>query len=217
MDYKIFIGYDYRIGVAADVLAYSLRKYSSVPLNIKFLKKDELNFNREDDLASTQFTYTRFLVPYLCNYDGIALFMDNDMLAFSDIKELFDLDMSNYALRVTKHNHNPVEEVKMDGKVQSKYPRKNWSSLMLMDCSKLKCWTKEAVETMPAKWLHRFETIDDKLIGDIDYDQWNVLDQLKPGTKLWHFTTGGPYFKEFADMPNAGVWYKAYYDMMFNR
>ena len=87
---------------------------------------------------------------------------------------------------------------------------------MLMDCSKLKCWTKEAVETMPAKWLHRFEPISDESIGDID-DKWNVLDVLKEDTKLWHFTTGGPYFENFANMPNAGIWYKAYYDMMNNR
>ncbi len=216
---KIFIGYDKRIGIAADVLAYSLKKHSSIPLDITYLKKDELNFNRHDPLASTEFTYTRFLVPYLCNYEGKALFMDNDMLAFGDIKELFDLDMTNYALRVTKHNHNPNDDVKMDGKAQTKYPRKNWSSLMMMDCSKLKCWTKEAVETQPPQWLHRFEPIDDALIGDIDTNVWNVLDDnldIKT-TKLWHFTSGGPYFNQYADMKNAGIWYKAYYDMINNR
>lgn len=213
---KIYIGYDNRISVASDVLIYSLKKYSSKPLDINLLKIDELNFKRNDPLASTSFTYTRFLVPYLNNYKGIALFMDNDMLAFADVNEILDLDMSKYAIRVVKHNHNPVDTIKMDGKIQTSYPRKNWSSFILMNCAKLKCWTKEAVETMSAAWLHRFEPIPDELIGDIPHT-WNVLDELKFDTKLWHFTSGGPYFKDYANMPNAGVWYKAYYDMLNGR
>lgn len=214
---KIFIGYDDRIPMASDVLQYTLNKYSSIPLDITLLKIKELNFNRADPLASTQFTYTRFLVPHLCNYEGTALFVDNDMLCMSDIKEIFDLDMSNYALRVVKHNHVPTVDIKMDGKTQTTYPRKNWSSMMLMNCAKLKCWTKEAVETMPPAWLHRFEPIPDEQIGDLPAD-WNVLDEnVNSKTKLWHMTTGAPYFSRYADMPNAVIWYKAFYDMVYKR
>jgi lipopolysaccharide biosynthesis glycosyltransferase len=202
--------------VASDVLAYSLKKYASVPLDISFLKKQDLSFNRTDLLASTEFTYTRFLVPSLCNYDGIALFMDNDMLCYYDIKEIFELDMANYALRVVKHDHQPIENIKMDGRTQTRYPRKNWSSFMLMDCSKLKCWTREAVETMPPAWLHRFEQIPDDQIGEIPFT-WNVLDNPKEDTKLLHYTTGGPWFKERADCPGNEKWYRAYYDMMNGR
>lgn len=214
---RIFIGYDDRIPMASDVLEYTLRKHSSIPLDIKLLKIKELGLNREDPLASTQFTFSRFLVPYLCNYDGLALFLDNDMVCMSDIKEIFDLDMSNYALRVVKHNHIPTVEVKMDGKIQTSYPRKNWSSMMLMNCAKLKCWTREAIETMSPSWLHRFEPIQDAQIGGLP-PNWNVLDEdVDNNTKLWHMTTGAPYFDKYADMPNALIWYKAFYDMIYKR
>lgn len=214
--FKIFIGFDSRMPVASDVLAYSLKKYSSVPLDINFLKKHELNVNRVDSLASTEFTYTRFLVPKLCNYNGIALFMDNDMLCHSDVKEIFDLDMTNYALRVVKHDHRPVENIKMDGRTQTRYPRKNWSSFMLMNCAKLQCWTTDTVNTMPPAWLHRFEPISDDQIGEIPFT-WNVLDYPNEDTKLLHYTTGGPWFKERADCPGNEKWYRAYYDMMNGR
>lgn len=214
--FKIFIGYDSRMPVASDVLAYSLRKHSSVPLDIQFLKKKDLDFDRQDNLSSTEFTYTRFLVPHLCNHNGIALFMDNDMLCFSDIKEIFDLDMTNYALRVVKHNYNPTNTIKMDGRTQTQYPRKNWSSFMLMDCSKLQCWTKETVTTQPPAWLHRFEPIPDDQIGRIE-PTWNVLDEVNPDTKLVHYTNGGPWFDAKADIPHGHQWYRYYYDMTNGR
>jgi hypothetical protein len=209
---KIFIGFDGRMSVASDVLTHSLRKHSSIPLDIGFLKKTELDFERFDPLASTEFTYTRFLVPSLCGFRGKALFMDCDMICFSDVREIFDLDMSEFALRVVKHNHVPVENVKMDGRPQTRYPRKNWSSFMLMECSRLTCWTREAVQKMPAAWLHRFEPVPDQLIGEIDH-KWNVLDNPKADTKLLHLTSGGPWFKEYKDCPGSAAWYRAYDDM----
>jgi hypothetical protein len=209
---RIFIGYDTRQAVASDVLAHSLRKHASIPLDIRFLKKHELGFDRIDPLASTEFTYTRFLVPSLCGFRGKALFMDCDMLAFSDVKEVFDLDMSECAVRVVKQNHMPVEQFKMDGRIQSRYPRKNWSSFMLMECSRLTCWTREAVQKMPSAWLHRFEAIPDRLIGEIG-PEWNVLDIPKADTKLLHLTSGGPWFEDYKNCPGSGAWYRAYDEM----
>lgn len=209
----IFIGFDKLAGIAADVLVHSLRKHASACLDIRFLKKDELNFERVDPLASTEFTYTRFLVPSLCGFSGKALFMDCDMVCLSDIGEILDLDMSGLSLRVVKHDHKPVESVKMDGRPQSRYPRKNWSSFMLMDCSRLTCWTREAVERMPAAWLHRFEPIPDSLIGEIDLT-WNVLDHPKAGTKLLHLTSGGPWLKGYENCPGSAVWRNACQEMI---
>jgi len=94
-------------------------------LDIRYLKLSELDFDRPlDPLQSTEFTYSRFLVPYLCQYEGKAIFMDCDMLCLGDIKELDELEMSQYALRVVKHNHQPTEKLKMDGKIQTVYPVK---------------------------------------------------------------------------------------------
>lgn len=212
----IFIGFDGRMSIASEVLIHSLCKNSHAPLDIRLLKKDELGFERIDPLASTEFTYTRFLVPSLCGFSGKALFMDCDMVCLSDINEVLDLDMSELALRVVKHDYAPTESVKMDGRLQTRYPRKNWSSFMLMDCSKLTCWTREAVERMPAAWLHRFEPISDPLIGEIGRE-WNVLDHPKAGTKLLHLTSGGPWFKDCQDCPGGAVWYRAYIEMVISR
>ena len=203
---RIFIGWDSREAECADVLAASLRKHSSIPLDIRFLKLSELNFNRpHDPLQSTEFTYTRFLVPYLCNYQGKAVFMDCDMLCLGDIKELDDLNMTGLALRVVKHDHRPLAKTKMDGKVQTAYPRKNWSSLMLFNCEKLKLWTNELVETQTGAYLHRFQDIPDEMIGEIP-KTWNTLDWMDENTKLVHYTSGGPWFEECKDHPCGAVW-----------
>ena len=209
---RVFIGYDSTINIDAKVLKYSLEKHSSQPLDTSFLVlKDivqEHGFSRaHDPLASTEFTYTRFLPPFLCGYSGIALFMDSDMLCFADIMELLNMDMSRYWLRVVKHDYNPTATVKMDGRPQTAYPRKNWSSLMLMNCEKLTMWTKEAVETQSGAWLHRFETIPDEHIGDIP-KTWNTLDWYDETTKLVHYTEGGPWFEERKDHPYGDVWFQ---------
>ena len=96
---RIFIGWDSRFPEPADVLRYSLIKYSSIPLEIRYLKLTELGIDRVyDPLASTEFTYSRFLVPHLCGYRGKAVFMDNDMLALADVKELDELPMDSLRL-----------------------------------------------------------------------------------------------------------------------
>lgn len=206
---RIFIGWDSRFPEPADVLAYSLKKHSSIPLDIRYLKIHELGLQREvDPLASTEFTYSRFLVPHLCGFEGKAVFMDNDMLCFGDIRELDELDMSDLALRVVKHDYQPTNAVKMYGAKQTCYPRKNWSSLMIMNCEKLKLWTKEVVETQTGAYLHRFQDIPDEQIGEIP-DTWNTLDWMDQSTKLIHYTNGGPWFKEYEDHPHADVWYAA--------
>lgn len=205
---RIFIGWDSRFPEPADVLAYSLRKFSTIPLDIRFLKLPELGLNRQHDpLASTEFTYSRFLVPHLCDFEGKAIFMDNDMLCLGDIRELDELDMTNYALRVVQHDYQPTNSVKMYGCAQTSYPRKNWSSLMLMRCDRLKLWTKQVVETQTGAYLHRFQDIADEAIGEIP-KTWNTLDWMDSTTQLIHYTNGGPWFTEYRDHPHAGVWYQ---------
>jgi len=207
--HRIFVGYDSREDIAYRVLKYSLEKHASEPLDIRPLKIGELNFSRpHDPLQSTEFTYTRFLVPYLCNFEGTALFMDCDMLALGDICEIFHLDMSDYWLRVYKHDQQVSSAVKMDGKIQTWYPRKNWSSFMYLNCARLTAWTKEQVQTQSARWLHRFEAIPDERIGDIP-EGYNVLDRYDARTKLVHYTEGGPWFENYRNHPFGDVWLRA--------
>lgn len=206
---RIFIGWDSRFPEPADVLRHSLLQHASIPLDIRYLKLDELGLDRvHDPRASTEFTYSRFLVPHLCGFQGKAVFMDNDMLCFGDVKELDDLDMNGLALRVVKHDYQPGNTVKMYGCEQSSYPRKNWSSLMLMDCAKLKLWSKAVVATQTGAYLHRFQDIPDDQIGEIP-NTWNTLDWMDEKTKLIHYTNGGPWFEAYRDHPHADVWFRA--------
>jgi lipopolysaccharide biosynthesis glycosyltransferase len=205
---KIFIGYDGREAECADVLAYSLRLHASIPLDIHYLKLSELDFHRpRDPLQSTEFTYTRFLVPWLCRYQGKAVFMDCDMLCLGDIRELDDLDMEPYAVRVVQHDYQPIATVKMDDQVQTVYPRKNWSSLIVMNCARLRLWTKEVVETQTGAYLHRFQDIPDDSIGAIPAT-WNTLDWMDERTKLIHYTSGGPWFDQCRDHPYGDIWFQ---------
>ncbi len=208
--HRIFVGYDPSQQIAYDVLKYSLEKHASEPIDVQAIDADQLtDFARPvDPLASTPFTYTRFLVPWLCDYQGIALFMDSDMLALGDVTELFHLPMDGLALRVRQHEYNPTETVKMGGKTQTQYPRKNWSSLMLMNNPELSAWTKEAVETQSGAWLHRFEAIPDEKIGDVS-EEWNVLDHMDGPTKLLHYTSGGPWLEGCEDADHADLWHES--------
>ena len=207
--HRIFIGYDPDQHISYEVLKYSLEKHASEPIEMHPVDAEQIpEFNRPvDPLASTPFTYTRFLVPYLCDYKGIALFMDSDMLALGDVCELCHLPMDGLALRVRQHDYKPTEKTKMGGKPQTVYPRKNWSSLMLMDCSELTAWTKEAVETQSGAWLHRFEPIPDEKIGDLS-PEWNVLDHMTGRTKLLHYTSGGPWLAGCEDADHADLWHQ---------
>lgn len=215
MSLRIFIGWDSRFPDPARVLAYSLLKHASEPLDIRFLDYRHLQtcygFNREyDPRATTEFTYSRFLVPWLCGFGGVALFLDNDMACFTDIAELFEIAQGlladNLALAVVKHDHQVVDgSTKMYGAVQTAYPRKNWSSLMMMNCRRLLVWDKPAVEKASGAFLHRFERIPDEEILALD-PAWNSLDHMDAKTKIIHWTSGGPWYKEYEDCPHAQVW-----------
>jgi lipopolysaccharide biosynthesis glycosyltransferase len=212
--FRIFIGWDSRFPEPADVLRYSILKHASIPVEVHYLKLSELELHRQHDpLASTEFTYSRFLVPHLCNFKGTALFLDNDMLCLGDIREIAELDMTGLALRVVQHDYQPVNSVKMYGCAQTSYPRKNWSSMMLMNCDKLRLWTKQVVETQTGAFLHRFENIPDQEIGKLP-KTWNTLDWMDSTTRLIHYTNGGPWFKDYENHPHAGVWYAARQEML---
>jgi len=207
--HHVWIGYDPSQHVSFEVLKYSLEKHASEPVLVRPIDAEQIpEFSRgTDPLASTPFTYTRFLVPWLEDYEGTALFMDSDMLALGDVSELFHLPMDDLALRVRQHDYNPTDTVKMGGKTQTQYPRKNWSSLMLMNCSELGAWSKEAVETESGAWLHRFEPIPDEKIGDLS-EEWNVLDHMTGPTKLLHYTSGGPWLTGCEDADHADLWHE---------
>ncbi len=131
---NIFIGYDSKEKIAHHVLTESILRRSTKPVAITpiYLPNIKDDFVRErNNLSSTEFAFSRFIIPHLMNYQGWALFMDCDMLMMSDIAELWRLRDDKYAIQVSKHDYTPKDETKFLGQIQTKYPKKNWSSFML--------------------------------------------------------------------------------------
>jgi lipopolysaccharide biosynthesis glycosyltransferase len=219
---NVFLGWDSRFPEPAQVLAHSILEHASIPVRIRYLDLRHLRecygFKpQKDPRATTEFTYSRFLVPWLCGYTGTAVFMDNDMLCLGDIADLnrtlqsrmYNIADEPLALRVVQHDHQAVDgSLKMGGVVQTAYPRKNWSSLMLMNCAKLQCWTKEVVEEADGARLHRFADVPDNQIGDLSV-YWNHLDTVSLHTKLSHWTSGGPWNDATREWPYQEVWLAA--------
>jgi lipopolysaccharide biosynthesis glycosyltransferase len=210
---KVFIGYDQRESVAAAVLAHSIQRHSSRPVAISFVAKHQLpQYTRQRGaLESTDFSMTRFLVPFMCNYSGSpAVFMDCDMLVTTDIKELFCMFDTRYAVQVVKHDYTPSTDTKFLGNVQTKYARKNWSSLMLFNPKRCHALTPEYVNTATGMELHRFKWLRDDLIGELPAT-WNFLAGEYPlpseTPKNIHYTLGTPCFAEYANCDLAEAWH----------
>lgn len=201
----IFIGVDPRERAATNVLIDSLVQHSSTPLAITPLVTPQLEsqglyWRPRDPKQSTAFSFTRFLVPHLMGYQGWAIFMDCDMLARGDIAALWAERDEQYAVQCVQHNHVPSETVKFLGEVQSAYPKKNWSSLMLLNCCRCTALTPDYVNSATGLELHRFHWLaGDHEIGTVP-EGWNHLVAVQDPTKadaapLLHWTLGGPWFK----------------------
>ena len=217
---KIYIGYDSRHPIASSVCEYSLKKHSK-NLDINHLKLSDLEqlYWREYKDQSTEFTYTRFLIPYLQDYTGWALFCDNDFLFLKDVKKIFELADDKYAVMCCQHDYTPRAITKMLGKKQVPYKRKNWSSLMLINCGheSVKNLDLSTVSEQSGKYLHQFEWLKTNEIGSIPR-HWNWLvnwyketDEDKPSAL--HFTEGGPWI---VDSEYKDLWLKYKKQMEIN-
>jgi hypothetical protein len=225
LPFRVYIGWDRREPEAYDVAAFSLRRRASVPVEIQPIKlhdMQERNLYRRgtDPLASTEFTYSRFLTPALADYRGWALFCDCDFLWLGDIAGLLTYTATAKAVYCVQHDYRPKETTKMDGAVQSSYPRKNWSSLMLFNCEHpaVRRLTPEIVNQESGAYLHRMQWVPDDEIGALP-TEWNWLEgwNEKPaqGTpKAVHFTRGGPWFDNWRNVDYGNLWLAERDDML---
>jgi hypothetical protein len=209
---KVFIGFDARETVAWHVLSHSILSRASQPVSLTPLALHQLQgvFTRpRDALQSTDFSFTRFLTPYLSDYLGWSLFMDCDMLMREDIAKLWALRDERYAVMCVQHEHRPTEATKFLDKPQTAYGKKNWSSVMLFNNARCKALTPEYVNTASGLELHQFKWLgDDSLIGALPHG-WNHLvgyDAPNAEAANVHFTIGGPYFREHAECEHADAW-----------
>ncbi len=209
---RIFIGFDERETAAWHVLTQSILSRASQPVCFIPLALNNLGplmWREHNPLQSTDFAFSRFLVPYLSGFEGWSMFMDNDMLMRDDIAKLWALRDERYAVMCIKHEHQPKETLKFLDKPQTAYPKKNWSSVMLFNNPRCRALSPERVNTASGLELHQFKWLDtEDLIGDLPAG-WNHLvgyDPYRTEAANVHFTSGGPYFKEFGDCDYASDW-----------
>lgn len=222
--FRIFIGFDPRETVAYHVAAHSILRRSSIPVSITPLRRESLPMLKRPrgEHDSTEFAISRFLVPYLCKYDGYALFMDCDMICLTDIADLEIIAMTqmilqDHAVSVVKHDYTPKESTKFLKQKQTKYARKNWSSVMLFNNNQCKDLRAEYVNEAPGLDLHQFAWLPDEKIGTLN-SEWNVLvgEENQPNwtdAKIMHFTKGTPCFPSYNAGPEAGLWQSEYDDL----
>lgn len=209
----IFIGYDPREAVAYHTCVNSIIRQASkpvacIPLALNLFE----DYTETHTDGSNQFIYSRFLVPHLMDYTGHAIFIDGDMIVRGDIVELWDLRQSDKDVQVVKHDYKTKMSEKYLGSRNEDYPRKNWSSVILWNCSNYpnRQLTPDFIQRATGAELHRFTWIDDERIGELPLE-WNWLpDEYGPNlnAKLLHYTLGTPCFHEFATTPQADEWHR---------
>ena len=218
---KVFIGYDKRESAAVWTLANSILKSASVPINFVFLHlpsltKANLMWRERDPKQSTDFTYSRFLVPYLCDYKQSAIFMDADMVLCPgvDIAEALKYLPMDHDIAVVKHDYKPANSTKFAGAVQTAYPMKLWSSFMVFNCYTSKCrnLTPKYINTATGAELHQFAWTHPSRIAELP-EEWNWVPGHSAGEpKVIHYTEGAPTWKAYRDAANTDVWWQEYKD-----
>lgn len=210
---RVFIGYDSREPIAYHVLAHSILSRATCPVAITPLTRLSLGnvYTRPPQPnESTEFSFTRFLVPWLSDYRGLSVFMDCDMLCRMDVASIYEIVKGNPGKLVfaCQHFYTPKTESKFLGQTQTAYPRKNWSSFMIFQNELCLSLTPEYVNTASAKDLHQFGWAPDGTIGALPLDlNWLVGEYPpRPEARILHYTLGGPWFHGYEDCDHADLW-----------
>jgi len=218
---RIYVGFDPREAAAYHTFCQSVIDRASQPCAFIPLHKPMLeDFDGQRD-GTNAFIYSRFLVPYIENYRGWALFCDGDMVVTDDIAKLWALRERfafNKAVAVVKHVYKTKHDRKYIGTPMeadnTDYPRKNWSSVMLWNCahSANMRLTPEVVRESPGSFLHRFQWLSDDQIGELPAE-WNALvgeQDTTSSASLLHYTLGVPGMQHYANCDGARHWHKSF-------
>ena len=218
---RIYCGYDPRESAGYHTFCQSVMDKASIPCAFIPLHKPMLEgFDGQRD-GTNAFIYSRFLVPYLENFRGWAIFADAcDMVVRDDIAKVWNLREQfafNKAVAVVKHDYRTKHKRKYIGTPMeadnADYPRKNWSSFILFNCAHASNMrlTPEVVKESPGSFLHRFQWLSDDQIGELP-SEWNSLamEQDLSDASLIHFTCGIPGFPHYKHCDGAENWHRAY-------
>jgi hypothetical protein len=209
---KLAIGFDQREAVAYHTFVQSVLENATRPVSFIPLAANNLPDYKESHTdGSNTFIYKRFLTPYICEFQGWAIFADGDMVCNSDIGELWDLRDETRAVLCVKHNYKTRAYSKYLGNKNEDYPRKNWSSLVLWNCGhpSNQVLTPQFVSNQTGAFLHRFCWLKDEEIGGLP-TEWNWLATEyddNSEAKLLHYTLGTPCFKDYKHAPMSRAWH----------
>jgi hypothetical protein len=225
---KVFIGWDAAEMKAHLVACQSLHGHAKVRHDVRRLSLDELQakglYTRptrhaargqlwdvvSDAPMSTGHAIGRFFVPMLCEYEGWALFTDGDVLFRDDVGRLMEYADDKYAVMVVQHPPMPEAAIKKDGHIQTSYPRKNWSSVMLFNCAHPANQTlwKTALNQWPGRDLHAFRWLADDQIGALPARfNWLVnVSAPESDPAIVHYTLGTPDVAGHESDPFADEW-----------
>jgi len=215
----IVVGFDQKESVAYHTFVQSVIENSTIPTRFMPLNIGSLtNYKETHKDGSNDFIYSRFLVPYLMNFNGWAIYADGDMVCLEDIKKLWDLRDDKFAVQVVKHDYKTKVKSKYWGNKNEDYPRKNWSSLILWNCNHAshKILNPEFIQKQTGAFLHRFSWIKDQEIGEIE-KEWNWLAmeyEEKNDINLIHYTIGTPCFEEYQNKSLSSYWKKSFLNML---
>lgn len=217
--FNVYIGYDVNEHIAAEVCAFSLKRRTDqlCPPKVTYLKSADIpEFTRErEPTQATDFTYTRFMIPFLEGYKGWSVFCDCDFLFLGDVMDLVYRCPEDKAIAVVQHPpYIPHTSVKMDGKPQVPLYRKNWASLIVYNNQHIanrKLTPLYVNDVKPGKVMHQFAWLNDDEIQGLPLE-WNCLDNyyLLESPKAIHYTDGGPWFDNYKHTTYSALWEQEY-------
>lgn len=187
---RIFIGADERQPLAYHVCRSSLERHAGGPLRIEPLRLKWLPITRR---GLTDFTFTRYLCPQLCGYEGTSLFLDADIIARADVRELEALAPADAPVSLVKNRL-----------------RLEWPSVMLFRNALCRSLTPEYVETGKPEtfeWTQKIGELPAEWNHCVGYDAPN------PKAKLIHYTQGIPCHPETEDCEHADTWREEHREM----
>lgn len=227
MTIPLFVGYDPReqeayMVACATARACGVQRIRGVVLSElqkagMYTRPTEMRLGKLYDVISehhmsTEFANSRFLVKWLWKAGGWIMFTDCDVMFVSNIENVWKQRDDRYAFMCVKHAHIPSTQVKMDGQIQYSYPRKNWTSVFLMnlDHPANQRLTLEMTQSATGRDLHNLFWLRPEEIGELDPGcNWLVGEQKQPPmTKIIHYTLGGPWFEGNEHLPYADEWFR---------
>ena len=212
---KVFVGYDERESFVYHTCVQSILDNTSavvdfIPLQTKTLREQGIYTREKDPKQSNEFSFTRFLVPYLSGYVGRSVFMDCDIVVQGDLLELYEQMNPVGAVGVVQHDYEPKLQTKYFGQKQYRYPKKNWSSVMIFNNGLCQQLTVDYVNQASGLELHQF-----KWLGKREPDTlpitWNwLVNEYEENNeaKLLHYTNGAPCIDGFENSDSADVFWK---------